>query len=92
MIHVTCRLTAKNRDQLWNPTLGNRVWDTFTILFKETAQQVSESGVNTDDVVSGARLVADWLMETTLQHSAHSAPTLYSRTLQTRPSAAAHQQ
>ena len=25
MIHVTCRLTAKNRDQLRNPTLGNRV-------------------------------------------------------------------
>ena len=29
MIHVTCRLTAKNRDQLRNPTLGNRVWATF---------------------------------------------------------------
>ena len=25
MTHVTCRLTAKNRDQLRNPTLGNRV-------------------------------------------------------------------
>ena len=24
MTHVTCRLTAKNRDQLRNPTLGNR--------------------------------------------------------------------
>jgi len=30
MTCVTCRLTAKNRDQLWNPTLGNRVWATFT--------------------------------------------------------------
>jgi len=29
-IHVTCRLTAKNRDQLQNPTLGRRVWTTFT--------------------------------------------------------------
>ena len=28
--HVTCRLTAKNRDQLRNPTLGNRVWATVT--------------------------------------------------------------
>jgi len=27
--HVTCRLTAKNRDQL--PTLGNRVWATFIV-------------------------------------------------------------
>jgi len=25
MTHVTCRLTAKNRNQLRNPTLGNRV-------------------------------------------------------------------
>ena len=31
MTHVTCRLTAKNRDQLRNTTtLGNRVWATFT--------------------------------------------------------------
>jgi len=30
MTQVTCRLTAKNRDQLPNPTLGNRVWATFT--------------------------------------------------------------
>ena len=29
MTHVTCRLTAKNRDQLRNPTLGNRVRATF---------------------------------------------------------------
>jgi len=29
MTYVTCRLTAKNRDQLRNPTLGNRVWATF---------------------------------------------------------------
>jgi len=32
MTHVTCRLTAKNRDQLRHPTLGNRVWATFTYL------------------------------------------------------------
>ena len=30
MTHVTCRLTANNRDQLRNPMLGNRVWATFT--------------------------------------------------------------
>ena len=31
MTRVTCRLTAKNReDQLRNPTLGNRVWASFT--------------------------------------------------------------
>jgi len=32
MTHVTCRLTAKNRDRLRNPMLGNRVWATFTFL------------------------------------------------------------
>jgi len=32
MTHVTCWLTAKNRDQLQNPALGNRVWATFTFL------------------------------------------------------------
>ena len=32
MTHVTCRLTAKNRDQLRNPTLGSRVWAAFTFL------------------------------------------------------------
>jgi len=32
MTHVTCRLTAKNRDQLRNPALGNRVWATFTFI------------------------------------------------------------
>jgi len=34
MTHVTCRLTAKNRDQLQNPTLGNRVRATFTFLIR----------------------------------------------------------
>jgi len=29
MTHDTCRLTAKNRDRLQNPTLGSRVWATF---------------------------------------------------------------
>ena len=33
MTHVTCRLTAKNRNQLLNPTLGNRVWAIFTFTF-----------------------------------------------------------
>jgi len=32
MTYVTGRLTAKNRDQFRNPTLGNRVWATFTLL------------------------------------------------------------
>ena len=31
MTLVNCRLAAKNRDQLRDPTLGNRVWATFYI-------------------------------------------------------------
>jgi len=30
MTHVTCRLTAKNRDKLRNPTLVNKATFTFT--------------------------------------------------------------
>ena len=33
MTRVTCRLTAENRDQLRNPTLGNRVWTIFAIFW-----------------------------------------------------------
>jgi len=35
MTHVTCRLTAKNRDQLRNLTLGNRVRAIFTFLLSD---------------------------------------------------------
>jgi len=35
MIHVTCRLTAKYHDQLRDPTLGNRVWATFSFLTED---------------------------------------------------------
>ena len=34
---VTCMLTAKNRDQLRNPTLGNRVWATFFKMFETSS-------------------------------------------------------
>jgi len=34
MTHVTCRLTAENQDQLWNPILGNRVWATILATFE----------------------------------------------------------
>ena len=30
MTHVTCRLTAKNQNQLRNHTLGSQVWANFT--------------------------------------------------------------
>ena len=59
MTHVTCRLTAKNRDQLWNPTFGNRVWATFTFslvdeairqLAVEHMENILNTASGTDDV------------------------------------------
>jgi len=41
MTHVTCRLTAKNRDQLRNPTLGNRVWATVTFFKKNNSSAIN---------------------------------------------------
>ena len=45
MTRVTCRLTAKNRDQLRNPTLGNRVWATFTFfaISKKSAEYLNKT-------------------------------------------------
>jgi len=34
MTHATCSLTTKNRDQLRNPTLGDRVWAAFYCMKK----------------------------------------------------------
>jgi len=38
MTHVACRLTAKNRDQLRDPTLGNRVWASFSFFNWKSTQ------------------------------------------------------
>ena len=39
---VTCRLTAKNWDQLRNPTLGNRVWASFTFFSRTSESEALE--------------------------------------------------
>jgi len=44
MTHVTCRLTAKDGDQLRNPTLGNRVWATFIMRVRLYRNGSSTSG------------------------------------------------
>ena len=38
MTHVTCRLTAKNRDQPRDHTLGNRLWVTFYLILRIAMQ------------------------------------------------------
>jgi len=43
MTDVTCGLTAKNQDQLLNPTLGNRVWATFAFFTDFTGMQVASA-------------------------------------------------
>jgi len=45
MTHVTCRLTAKNRDQLRSPTLGSRVWATLTFLCRMSGHFDGQSDV-----------------------------------------------
>ena len=42
MTHVTCRVTAKNRDLLRNPTLGNRVWAAFTFLIAVSTKRADK--------------------------------------------------
>ena len=69
MTHVTCRLTAKNRDQLQNPTLSNRVWATlFTLVSsfvvclhcaEERLSLTQETGMASDD--AAVRRVAVWI-------------------------------
>jgi len=46
MTHVNCRPTAKNRDQLRNSTLGNRVWATFTFFNIHTRTEFDEWAKN----------------------------------------------
>ena len=47
MTHVTCRLTAKNGDQLQSPTLGNRVWATFLDVWNEPANVFTHTHTHT---------------------------------------------
>ena len=44
MTHITCRLTAKNRDQLRNPTLGCKTLISPTVLFKMCVLQTVAMG------------------------------------------------
>ena len=65
MTHVTCRLTAKNRDQLQNPTLGNRVRATFLLLHRPTRVSVVMLSVATCYLYAGGRL---WWRRTMLDN------------------------
>ena len=44
MTHITCRLTAKNRDQLRNSTLGSRVWATICVCVRVAGVWSSSPG------------------------------------------------
>ena len=64
MTHVTRRLTAKNRDQLRNPTLGNRVWATFTYYSTTQVQSIwyrcKSCGNCSRDLKRGNEVVSQW--------------------------------
>ena len=53
MIHITCRLTAKYRDQLWNPTLANRVWASFFVCAGSLAKHFIISSSLPDCYIDG---------------------------------------
>jgi len=65
MTHFTCRLTAKNRDQLRDPTLSNRVRATFTFnngLLLEQAtvinRKLQRRVIGTPCTIAHCRLIA----------------------------------
>ena len=57
MTYVICRLTAKNLDQLRNPTLSNRVWATFLLELRNKTGAFS--GSNPAPVLGASR--CSWL-------------------------------
>jgi len=50
MTHVTCRLTAKNRDKLRNRTLDKRVWATFTFTSKGRGGEPTSKGMGNGEM------------------------------------------
>ena len=58
MTHVICRLTAKNRDQLRNPTLGKRVRATFAFLLDPNFDLTLNPNHNTNDVLNNPATIS----------------------------------
>ena len=74
MTHITCRLTAKNRDQLRN-TLGNRVWATFLPICIATCRLV---------VIKGRKGTRGVRWEASvIRHACHSAANISPSTVNT---------
>ena len=78
MTHVTCRLTAKNRDQLRNPTFCNRVWATFTFLptrkgvYPRSDQTESSTGLGAESDMYDC-FVTEWKAICRVRLSVHSS-------------------
>jgi len=51
MTDITCRLTAKNRDQLRSPRLCNRVWATFTFYQITAVRRIDFSKIENASVI-----------------------------------------
>jgi len=70
MTHLTCRLTAKNRDQLRNPALVNRVWVTFL----QQLTFIDPPCISTETVLAPARFTnAAVLFETSLCSASYAS-------------------
>jgi len=61
--HVTCRLTAKNQDQLQNPMLSNRVWATFTFVWRGIESLVGKLA----SLIGNAQYDQSWHLSTQLR-------------------------
>jgi len=65
MTDVTWRLTAENRDQLRNPTLGNRVWATFTFM-QFTPRDARDEAVRRCELSTGDESVPKIVINNTM--------------------------
>ena len=56
MTHVICRLTAKNRDQLRIPTIGNRARATLPFIFHQNSCKAKDKELAESNFARGSVL------------------------------------
>ena len=78
MTHATCRLTAKYRDQLRNPMLGNRVWATFKFYINKEWHRVQLKSIAEHPTIDGKCFILNTVVSTeaTLNNNASHAQVL----------------
>ena len=99
MTHVTCRLTAENRDHLRNPTLGNRVRAIFTFLMSVVCClsddinliiYVSAAAAAAVAIVTVLSLIITWRLSSTANAAARPPVSASPVAVSSRPPPARH--